>query len=334
MDSIRDRPILATKRIYLNSSQATRQSKFQVNSSGASTNQSLIYDLTNANIQCNDDEVLTCSLVNFTCGNNFNKIGQRSQILELFFSGPGGLERYAMNYNTDANNTIYNGLSGAQLIEWLNGSLTTAFSVATNDTTFILRGSALGQQRLGLTQPLVGGNAGISLTIYGEDYPNVGNVFAGAVGTSRELMRLLGFDSTKSYTLQYTVVSGGATTIVNNTSNINLGTPTHFLICSNLVSNSFANTPSVKRNVLAQVPIRLERTSFDVTTDSYLYNVLYENNNLLYSGKSLSTKQITSLDLQVFQSDGNESDFSGSDYNIELQFSTISRFSNSGIVGY
>ena len=334
MDSIRNRPILATKRIYLNSSQATRQSKFIVNATGASTNQSLEYDLTNANIQCNDDEVLSCSLVNFTCGNNFNKIGQRKQTLELFFTGPGGLEKFDSIYNTDADNTIYNGLSAQQFTEWLNGGLTGAFSSATSNTTFTIRNGSLGQQRLGITQPLVGGNAAISLTLYGEDYPNVGGVFAGAVGTSRELMRLMGMDSTKSYTLSYTVVSGGATTIVNNTSNINLGTPTHFLICSNLVTNSFANTPQVKRNVLAQVPIKLERTSFDVTTDNYLYNILYENNNLLYSGKSLSTKQITSLDIQIFQGDGIRSDFSGSDYSLEVQFTTTSRYSSKGIVGY
>jgi len=334
MDSIRDRPILSTKRVYLNSSQATRQSKFIVNATGASTNQSLEYDLTNAGIQCNDDEIMTCSLVNFSCGNNFNKIGQRTQLLEIFFSGPGGPAKYDMNYNTDANNTVYNGLSGQQFTEWLNGGLTTAFSTATNDATFTIRNGALGQQRLGITQPLVGGNAGVSITLYGEDYPGVENVFAGAVGTSRELMRLMGLDPTKSYTLSYTVVSGGATTIVNAPANINLGTPTHFLICSNLVANSFANTPQVKRNVLAQVPIKLERTSFDVTTDNYLYNVLYENNNLLYSGKSLSSKQITSLDIQIFQGDGVPSDFSGSDYSLEVQFTTLSRYSKSGVVGY
>jgi len=165
------------------------------------------------------------------------------------------------------------------------------------------------------------------MIIYGQDDIS-GIKPAAQPGTSRVLMRAMGLDPSKSYEFSYDNVGAGL--ITYNTSNINLGMPTHFLLTSNLVNDSYANTKPALRNVLAQIPFNYNISTYNSVIEEVTNTIVYENLNMVGSHKPISKKNVTQIDLDVRMPDGSLADFNNTDYNIELEFKTLSRYRNDG----
>jgi hypothetical protein len=321
--SLGNKELIKTKRIYLNSSQATTASKkmgYQLEPSieGIYTYGRLTYDIEDALVGCDDDEILTVSVVKFSCINNFLKFGQKKLTLSLKNQlGAGNF--FEFTYNAQASNYLYNSASSAELIDWLNAGLSSAWNTETGSATFRLTGASEGHQYI---SPFIAGAAAANFIIYGEDDPN--NPAGVVTGTSRELMRMLGLSPSAYIDLSYD--NTGATPFISGTTNIQIGSPTHFLITSSLVQDSYANTDPPLRNVLAEVPLDFKLDSWSPLTETWRYQVNWENINMVGSHKELSHKNISSIDLDIRLPNGELCNFANSDYNIELEFKTLSRY--------
>jgi hypothetical protein len=316
-----DREVIQTKRLYLNSSTATVSSK-ALTSEGVYKLGRLTFDIADALVTCRDDEILTASVVKFSCLNNFLKFGDKTLTLSVQnMLGAGNF--FEMTYNSAAADYLYNNCSSAEMIEWLNAGLSSAMNTETGDATFKLYGSNLGHQYLGLFRA---GTTATNIVIYGED--DTTNPVGVVTGTSRALCRMLGIDPKSSVDLSYDNSAGLGTSITNKT-NINLGIPTHFLITSSLIADSYANTEPALRNILAEVPLNFKINTWSPLDETWRYAVNWENINMVGSHKPLSHKNISSLDIDVRLPDGTHCNFANSDWTLELEFKTLSRYKRS-----
>ena len=322
--NINNRSLINTKRIYLNSSQAIPNSIEQDSSFLLSRrNGRLSYNVSDALISCDDDEIMTCSVVNFSTSNGFKKYGQEPLILNIA-NGQGANEPFTGNLNSDKDNTPMNQITLIEFIALLNSSIPAGWA-GVNGSEFTIYGQSHGQNLIGITK--AGAGVQVSMIIYGEDDLS-GVKPVNQPGTSRVLMRSMGLDPSKSYEFSYDNVGAGL--ITYNTSNINLGLPTHFLVTSNLVNDSYANTKPALRNVLAQIPFNYNISTYNSVLEEVTNTIVYENSNMIGSHKQISKKNVTQIDLDIRMPWGELADFNNSDYNIELEFKTLSRYRNDG----